>query len=540
MEVEYIIKRNKKLSIQITDASIHIVIGNKNKIYETQTIELKREICKHGNIIDKEYIIKLLSDYLDVKARDIKNISFVLGGTDLITRYIEVPIVKRDVLIENIKFEFKQFIPNMNDYYMNFEIVEKINTSQRKSYKVLLVAASKKKIDPIIDISKGVGKELEVIDILSNTLARVLKNANYLINDKSTGIFYFGSNSSTLGIMEGNILKFERNIPFGVKNIFNESYEEVASSILNNKIVDDNFKNNTNLMRNFENLLVSVNNTIRYYNSEKGNKPITNFIIICQDMIITNMESYLKKYFELPFILIKDSLDLGLKLKFKENFSEYIGAYGLLLRDNKNKLLNLNPTIISKEIKKSNINRLVIKVPIIILTSIIIAGFSFCIINNIISRDINVIEKNINRYLEILEKNDKLKSENNKMQYFINKIDNIENGTKKTSYILESINNYVPKEISFFSLSLSEDSVINIIGESDSYEKIAVFLANLEMSEKFSNVTISYINPIEKDIESPSLHNIEDNILNKNIKTITNYSFSIFIEGVNKSEDKKN
>ena len=52
------IVNNKKLSIQITDTSISILIGNKNKIYETHTIELENGDCKDGNVRDKDSIVK--------------------------------------------------------------------------------------------------------------------------------------------------------------------------------------------------------------------------------------------------------------------------------------------------------------------------------------------------------------------------------------------------------------------------------------------------------------------------------------------------
>ena len=238
------ITSNKKLSIQITDTSINILIGNKNKIYETHTIELENGDCKDGNVRDKDSIVKLLNDYLDVNGRDVKNVSFVLRGSDIITRYIEVPILKNDALIEAVNFEFKQFIPDIDDYYMNYEIVEKINTKEKKAYKILLVAATKEKINPIIEIAEEIGKELEVIDILSNSLARVLKSSDHIASEESTGIFYFGADSSTLGIIEGNVLKFERNLPFGIKNIFNEVYEEAAVTALDSKQVINVFENN--------------------------------------------------------------------------------------------------------------------------------------------------------------------------------------------------------------------------------------------------------------------------------------------------------
>lgn len=499
------IVNNKKLSIQITDTSINILIGNKNKIYETHTIELENGDCKDGNVRDKDSIVKLLNDYLDVNGRDIKNVSFVLRGTDIITRYIEVPILKNNALIEAVNFEFKQFIPDIDDYYMNYEIVEKINTKEKKAYKILLVAATKEKINPIIEIAEEIGKELEVIDILSNSLARVLKSSDHIASEESTGIFYFGADSSTLGIIEGNVLKFERNLPFGIKNIFNEVYEEAAVTALDSKQVTNVFENNQQLMMNFENLLASVNNTVRYYNSEKTNKPVTNFIIICADMIMTNMEKYLEKYFELPCILVKDPSDLGLKLKFKDNFPKYISSYGLLLRGNDNKLLNLSPKTIKKEKDKANIDKVLLRVPILILIAIIAIGIPFLVMNKIITKEIANIEADIARYNEIVVKNQQLQSEINKMEYFINRIKDIDNSTSNTSEIISKLNTYVPKEITFEGFSFTDSGLINISGKSSTYSAIPEFLANLEMSEEFCNAKISYINPIEETIEVSSL-----------------------------------
>ena len=499
------IVNNKKQSIQITDTSINILIGNKNKIYETHTIELENGDCKDGNVRDKDSIVKLLNDYLDVNGRDVKNVSFVLRGSDIITRYIEVPILKNDALIEAVNFEFKQFIPDIDDYYMNYEIVEKINTKEKKAYKILLVAATKEKINPIIEIAEEIGKELEVIDILSNSLARVLKSSDHIASEESTGIFYFGADSSTLGIIEGNVLKFERNLPFGIKNIFNEVYEEAAVTALDSKQVINVFENNEQLMMNFENLLASVNNTVRYYNSEKNNKPVTNFIIICADMIMTNMEKYLEKYFELPCILVKDPSDLGLKLKFKDNFPKYISSYGLLLRGNDNKLLNLSPKTIKKEKDKANIDKVLVRVPILILIAIIAIVTPFLVMNKIITKEIANIDADIARYNEIVVKNQQLQSEINKMEYFINRIKDIDNSTSNTSEIISKLNTYVPKEITFEGFSFTDSGLINISGKSATYSAIPEFLANLEMSEEFCNAKISYINPIEETIEVSSL-----------------------------------
>lgn len=503
---------NKNLSIQITDTAINILIGNKNKINEIHTISLKNGICRDGNVKDKDFIIRALNDYLDVVARNIKHVSFVLIGSDLITRYIEVPILKGDALRDAVDFEFEQFIPDINKYYTNFEIVKKINSKEKKAYKILLVAAPKEKIDPIVEIAEAIDKDIASIDILSNSLARVLKISKNITNEESTAVFYFGADSSTVSIIEDSVLKFERNLPFGVKNIFNELYKDSSESNIDSEEFANIFDNNPELMGSFQNLLASVNNTVRYYNSEKSNKPVTKFVIICEDMVMKNMQKSLEQYFELPCILINDPMDLGLKVKFEDNFPKYIASYGLLLRENSDKLLNLNPRAIDKAIRKDNIDRILLIVPIITLLAVVSISAPFLVVNKIISNDIIEIEENIARYGEIINRNKELKSENANMEYFINRINGIKDNTSKTSMILSKLNTYVPREINFVNLSFSDTGSINIVGESDTYNAISEFLANLEMSNDFSNAKISYINPIEKVLEISRLNSLDSKV----------------------------
>ena len=193
---------NKKLCIQITDSSINILIGNRNRIYEANSIALESGICFNGSIADIDALAKRLNEYLEVNARDVKKVSFVLSSSHIITRYIELPILKEEALRGAVHFEFNQFIPEIDEYYMNYEIVEKINTKDKKAYKIVLVAVKKERINTLVEISNKIGKELDIIDTLSNSLSRILKCSNYLVSEESTGIIYLGADCSVLSVIE--------------------------------------------------------------------------------------------------------------------------------------------------------------------------------------------------------------------------------------------------------------------------------------------------------------------------------------------------
>lgn len=507
---------NKKLAIQITDSAINILIANKNKIFESTSIGLDDGIYSDGNILDVDRLVHKLNEYLDVNARDVKNVSFVLAGSDIITRYIEVPILKEDALRQAVHFEFSQFIPEIDDYYMDYETVEKINTKEKKAYKIVLVAAGREKINEFVKIADKIDKELDVIDTLSNSLVRNLKSSKYLVTEESTGIIYLGADSSIFSIVEDKALKFEKNIPYGINNIFDEIYDEVAATTVDN-VLDYSQKSKIS----FEALLSNINNIIRFYNSDRTNRPISNLIIISVNNTIEGIERYFEKYFELPCVAVNQSSDLNLKVRFNERFTTFMPCYGLLLRGNDKKLLNLNPRVINKEENKENLDRSLLRATTLVICVMAAASIPFFIMNKIISKDISGLEAEVAKYTEIVQKSTELKANNARVESFINRIECVEDNATKTSIIISKLNSYVPKEITFNSMSFSDSGSISISGESTTYYSIPEFLANLQMSDEFSNAKIINITPIEKIVVTTNLRSIASSG-NSEVTSVTN------------------
>lgn len=324
--------KKKKIAVQIEDSSINIIVGNIGNVISSKIIELPKGICEDGNILRQEVIINFIDDYLEGNKIKAKDISFVINGSDIVTRIIEVPILKDKALREALEYEISQFIPNLNDYYMDYEIIEKINTEEKKAYKVLVVASSKEKVDALVNISEKLEKELDVIDISSNCLARVIKNSGLFSKENSLAVFFLGKSSSTFSIIEGGVSKIERALPFGANNIMGEFElkEEDRKNV--NIDIKDLLADNMRLQLSFENLLSTISNTLRYHNSSFGSKLVNKFLIVCEDSIIVGLDKYMEKHFTLPCIAINEPIDMDLKIKLEGNFSKYIASYGLLLR----------------------------------------------------------------------------------------------------------------------------------------------------------------------------------------------------------------
>lgn len=344
------IKLGKKSSIVIgiKDDFIDILIGNSKKIKLADTIPLEEGLCEEGIIKDVDKIADVLLKYFGEKNVKEKEVSFIVFGSDVISRYIQIPKMKNTSFRKSIEFEFRELVTNEEDYYIDYEIINEEKVNKKKILDVLVAACTKKKIDKIVELSEVIGKKLVVIDILTNTLNKIISNSDLNYNNETVATFYLGYKFCNVSISENGILKLDRNIPFGFKNIIKDiqRYREEAG-IKSGKTIDfysrdfrlegnniySLFKTYPRIEETFNQLLAIVNKTLKFYSSGKGERIIDEMIVISILELSNSEISYIEKYFDLDVKSIKDLNEIGFKIKNSiNNFEKYMPLYGVYLR----------------------------------------------------------------------------------------------------------------------------------------------------------------------------------------------------------------
>ena len=94
----------------------------------------------------------------------------------------------------------------------------------------------------------------------------------------------------------------------------------------------DIFQEYPKVKTNLDNALNIIAKTIQFYNSGKREKKLSRIIIISEFVLIDNLMKYMESYFGTECVLVRKTEDLGVKIKIKESFHRYIGAYGMFLR----------------------------------------------------------------------------------------------------------------------------------------------------------------------------------------------------------------
>ncbi|MGL5414626.1 MAG: pilus assembly protein PilM [Clostridium sp.] len=338
----------KQIILKIEDDFIDIIYGNKLKIDFEGTMILKEGLCEDGylkNVLELSNILNLYFLKHKIKA---KEISFVIPSGDTVVRNIKIPYIRGKEFEKSIYLEAEELIANWDEYYIDYEIIKDVKDDSGKiqNQEVLIIGCQKEKIDLLVELSNALGKKLNKIDTLTNTLNKVMINGNIDYTGKSSCLVYLGHNFSNISISENLVFKMDRTILFGVKNIIRE-YENSNTSVKDENNykkekdrferdilnVDKFFRDNLKVKEILDNFLELIEKTMKFYNSNSEHKKIVEIVLLSQIHISESLLKYLENYLNLNIRYIRGQRELGIEFK-SENISEfkYLSLYGVFLR----------------------------------------------------------------------------------------------------------------------------------------------------------------------------------------------------------------
>lgn len=338
--------------LTIKDEFIDILIGNKKKIKLYDSIPIEEGMCIEGTIKDVVGLSEILLKYFLENDINEDKVSFVIFGSDVVTRHIQLPKMNSENLREAVEYEVKELVQNDENYYIDYEVIRKENGINNPKVDILVAACIKDKINSYVELSKALNKKLEIIDVLTNSINKVLLNSTLEYRGKTVALFYLGYSFSIVSIANDGVINLERNIPFGFQNIIREyrrnndlentvTYKSYSNRNKSKRIdiksfeLIDTFNKYPKIKDSVDNLLSIVDKTIKFYNSGKGYNKVNEIVILSSLELNNTAIKYIEDYFLIKSKLIRSTEDLGLEVKNTDKeFGRYLPLYGLFLRRN--------------------------------------------------------------------------------------------------------------------------------------------------------------------------------------------------------------
>lgn len=332
------------IALDLANDSVNILIGSKNKVKLCESITILNENI--GEEVNYGYIENKVQNFLSQNNVNTKEVLFAIHDQEVVIRHIEVPIMNKKSIRAAIDFELNQYLPGSSkNHYMDYEIINEINSKGKKQYKLLVVSVPKEKIDKYAELAQKLKLNLKAIDISANCVARVfgqVSKTSKLYN--SIGIINIGSKISNIVILEKGKLFIEREVPFGINNLVREieNKKEVSTKEaklylqkeINLNEIDENDETQRRIQIMIDNVFASFNKVIQFYGTGRISKKLDYIYIIGEGNKVKGMDEYITRYFETSAIIVDSQEKINIKAKLPENsnLTKYIDAYGLLLR----------------------------------------------------------------------------------------------------------------------------------------------------------------------------------------------------------------
>jgi type IV pilus assembly protein PilM len=333
------------VAVELGNEYIKILAGSKSKVKCCGTIKTPEEAFVRDKIINIQKIAKAISGFLKENNITTRRISFTVHGEDIVVRHMETPIMDRKNIPKSLQWEIAQYLPEEGqNYYNDYEIIEKINTKEKKVYKLMVVSVPKEKIDKYVALANKMNMSLSAIDIASNNVSRVFRNVHKLKKGiESVGIMQIGLYNTNFTILEKGRLFIERDIPFGIKNLSDEVFpfgkskpEESAENFLRvfNLYGEDENPVDLRVKSLFNEAFYSFDRVIQFYTTGKMNKSLDMIYITGEGAEIKGIDNYVEEHFQTTADTVETSKEIGIKTKLPQecSFNHYVNNIGLLLR----------------------------------------------------------------------------------------------------------------------------------------------------------------------------------------------------------------
>ncbi len=491
----------KLLNIEIGEKFVKICVtrvnGTNYKVLRGFQFEFVGDIVSDGQITNVEEMAEQIRIQLhEHRLGEVKNVTFVFSSTKVPSREITLPLVKLNKLSELVAMNAGDHFPvDLGNYHITHTVLEKL-TKPEPSYRVLVTAVPMIILKSYFDLAKSLNVVVQAIDYAANSQMQILSSI-----DKNGVIMYLSINlfSAVATFMQDGKFLMQRSIPMGaddiITTILRENNFEESEYVDTLQKAKDSLWMSQHLPKEIfdvasNRLFVGIGRMLEFFYSNKKGVAIDKIVLlgICSE--ITG---------------IREEIEAGSSVKTEilttiprhENTANvldtsivnYISCIGSNIEP-----LDLIPAEYKKVNQRTKSNDNSLLPSIVICALAVLAGVILSLtawFNNLslnakldkINNDIEELQYVVgvyNTYVEYVSMHNNLKVIT----------DSSTNKNENLSDFLNELEEIIPESILFMSV-ISDNSGVTINATVDTFEDVAVTLANIRSMDSISVLSVT-------------------------------------------------
>ncbi len=356
-------KSNQAIAFDFGSSFIKMAVGS-SKDYHIQLDSYEIfptpvDGVSDGKIYHKTKISETIAEKIKKYGVKNKNIIVTISSSETILRNFELPKMEESELKEAVKFEMEHLLPEaIENYVIDFTVLDEYEQETDENepmawLKVQTAALPKNVVLTYLDTFEKAGLKIDIIDIQSNSIAKLFGGRKKLIKDfddietidKNIAIIDLGNQKTTITIMEyGSVFlnrvinKGGRDITRIIAEILDIEISKAEAWKKENNFLGENGSDEVSyaLRRYLEELLDEINKVIEYFISRSIQKKLDRIYLIGGGANIKDIVAFFERYFNFVTRLGNNYRNIQIGTMDHEGFSEDLlylcNVLGILLR----------------------------------------------------------------------------------------------------------------------------------------------------------------------------------------------------------------
>jgi type IV pilus assembly protein PilM len=197
-----------------TVKAVELTAKSKGENFELDHLgvaQVAPEAIVQGAFLNSSAITDAIREAIDAGNIKTKNVAAAVSGHSVIVKKVSLPVMTRDELDEQIRWEAEQYIPfDVNEVNLDFQILDTVDDASHME--VLLVAAKKDLIDDYVQVIVEAGLNPVAIDVAAFAVENAFE-ANYDgANHGTVALGNIGAQVVNINILTDGVPCFTRDI----------------------------------------------------------------------------------------------------------------------------------------------------------------------------------------------------------------------------------------------------------------------------------------------------------------------------------------
>lgn len=216
---------------QVTKAVVVDYLRKNPHVYNAFSFDTPPDTMEDGYIKNKDALANLLKSQIKENGVKEKDVVFSIASSKIASREVVVPYVAENKIEGLINATAQDYFPvNMEEYTLAFNVLDIVKEKDKKSLKLLLLAAPDTLIQNYYGLADALGVHVESIDYYGNGSMQVLQKhigSGYCVSVQ------IGSLNTMVSVLRESQQIMQRTIPYGVNTILETMMGQQALGLHN-------------------------------------------------------------------------------------------------------------------------------------------------------------------------------------------------------------------------------------------------------------------------------------------------------------------